>query len=184
MIYDANPPYEILQNRLIDFGAMHRLRRFARYWDMVGNSGNFVETTPLIWSSDPGSQTGQLAAAKRASGSPFHQFLRWSEWLHGKTRRTDSIALARLMQLLFEFLTQERGLDAKTVACSLWNDYRRGGRRDKPVFLKDLLDEENHGTQPGEPIPNLPKRQARHTRPVRPSRARLAQEPNKANMGP
>ena len=29
---------------------MQKLRRFARYWDLVGNSGNFVETTPLIWS--------------------------------------------------------------------------------------------------------------------------------------
>ena len=49
MIYNPYPPYEILQNRLIDFSAMQRLRRFARYWDLVGNSGNFVETTPLIW---------------------------------------------------------------------------------------------------------------------------------------
>ena len=50
MIYNPHPPYEILQNQLIDFAAMQRLRRFARYWDLVGNSGNFVESTPLIWS--------------------------------------------------------------------------------------------------------------------------------------
>ena len=49
MIYNPHPPYEILQNKLIDFATMQRLRRFARYWDMVGNSGNFVESTPLIW---------------------------------------------------------------------------------------------------------------------------------------
>ena len=49
MIYQSQPPYEILQNRLIDFATMQRLRRFARYWDLVGNSGNFVDTTPLIW---------------------------------------------------------------------------------------------------------------------------------------
>ena len=50
MIYNAHPPYEILQNRLIDFASMQRLRRFAKYWDLVGNSGNFVATAPLIWS--------------------------------------------------------------------------------------------------------------------------------------
>ena len=50
MIYNPHPPYEILQNKLIDFATMQRLRRFARYWDLVGNSGNFIETTPLIWS--------------------------------------------------------------------------------------------------------------------------------------
>jgi radical SAM superfamily enzyme YgiQ (UPF0313 family) len=50
MVYNPHPPYELLQNRLIDFPTMQKLRRFARYWDLVGNSGNFVETTPLIWS--------------------------------------------------------------------------------------------------------------------------------------
>ena len=49
MVYNPHPPYELLQNRLIDFPTMQKLRRFARYWDLVGNSGNFVETTPLIW---------------------------------------------------------------------------------------------------------------------------------------
>src|SRR5436305_1478243 len=49
MIYNPDPPYEIMQNKLIDFSTMQKLRRFARYWDLVGNSGNFIETTPLIW---------------------------------------------------------------------------------------------------------------------------------------
>jgi hypothetical protein len=34
MIYNPQPPYEILQNKLIDFATMQRLRRFARYWDL------------------------------------------------------------------------------------------------------------------------------------------------------
>jgi len=46
--YHPHPPYEILQNRLIDFATMQKLRRFARFWDLIGNSGNFIETTPLI----------------------------------------------------------------------------------------------------------------------------------------
>src|SRR5580704_3321279 len=49
MVYSQHPPYEILQTKLIDFFAMQRLRRFARYWDLIANSGNFVETTPLLW---------------------------------------------------------------------------------------------------------------------------------------
>jgi radical SAM superfamily enzyme YgiQ (UPF0313 family) len=44
MIYGTNPPYEILQNKLLDFATMQRLRRFARCWDLTGNSGNFLET--------------------------------------------------------------------------------------------------------------------------------------------
>ena len=126
MVYNPHPPYEILQNKLIDFATMQRLRRFARYWDLVGNSGNFIETTPLIWSveqasslspSNPERMTRQAGAC--SNDSPFHAFLHFSEWLHARTGRTDSIALVRLMELLFEFLTGELRLDAKAVAEAL-----------------------------------------------------------------
>jgi radical SAM superfamily enzyme YgiQ (UPF0313 family) len=126
MVYNPQPPYEILQNRLIDYGTMQRLRRFARYWDLVGNSGNFVGSTPLIWSRGE---------------SPFYGFLKWSEWLHGRVGRTDSIALLRLMELLFDYLKNELALEPAATAEVLWRDYQRGGRHDKPGFLKDYLRE-------------------------------------------
>jgi radical SAM superfamily enzyme YgiQ (UPF0313 family) len=145
MVYNPHPPYEILQNKLIDFATMQKLRRFGRYWDMVGNSGNFIESTPLIW----------------RDGSPFHSFMRWSEWLHAKTRRTDGIALMRLMELLFEFLIAEAKQDANEVAGKMWSDYQRGGRHDKPGFMKDYLPAVE--SEPASKIRSaLPKRQARH----------------------
>jgi radical SAM superfamily enzyme YgiQ (UPF0313 family) len=163
MVYDPNPPYEILQNRLIDFTTMHTLRRFARYWDLVGNSGNFLETTPLLWSL-PGQVSALRPAPESAAAqftSPFHGFLRWTHWLHGRIRRTDSIALIRLMELLFEFLTTELRLEPGSVATALWRDYQRSGRRDKPAFLKEFLsDNQSEVLQP--PSLALPKRQARH----------------------
>ncbi len=167
MVYNPHPPYEILQNKLIDFATMQRLRRFARYWDMVGNSGNFVETTPLIWSGfgvppSGGKEATKPAEAGTPNTSPFHTFLRFSDWLHGRTHRTDSIALVRLMELLFKFLTGELKLDAKPVAEVMWRDYQRGSRHDKPCFLKDFLSTDKkvvplHKTKTG-----LLKRQARH----------------------
>ena len=146
MIYNPHPPYEILQNKLIDFATMQKLRRFARHWDLLGNSGNFVSTTPLIWSG---------------GAFPFQSFMRFSQWLHQKLRRTDSIALPRLMELLFDFLTCEVRLEASQVANSLWSDYQRGGRNDRPPFLRKFLPAD-------EAIPTrknkaaLPKRQAKH----------------------
>jgi radical SAM superfamily enzyme YgiQ (UPF0313 family) len=150
MTYNPQPPYELLRNNLLDFPTMQGLRRFARYWDLVSNSGNFLETTPLVWSgADP------------AWRSPFHSFMRWAQWLHARVGRTDGIALVRLMHLLFDYLAGELRLDPKTVAQSLWRDYQRGGRRDKPSFLADYL-------TPGPPQPlapsdrpSIPKRQAR-----------------------
>ncbi len=75
MVYSAHPPYEILQNKLIDFATMQRLRRFARYWDMVGNSGNFLESTPLIWKVGQASSLSKIdqeAGKMLAPPSPFH----------------------------------------------------------------------------------------------------------------
>jgi len=185
MVYNPHPPYEILQNRLINFATLQKLRRFARYWDLVGNSGNFVETTPLIWGN--GGQASRLSPAlPPASGegpapsdacalaeseaggtpaplSPFAAFMRWSAWLHAHTGRTDSIALVRLTELLFEYLTRELKLDPQQTAAVMWGDYRRGGRRDKPGFLKHLLLADDTFASPGRTHSALPKRQARHS---------------------
>ncbi len=152
MVYTPMPPYEILQNKLISFAEMQRLRRFGKYWDIVGNSGNFVETTPLLWSNGSGAQD-----------SPFTGFMAFSDWLYARVRRGDGIALLRLMQLLFEFLTQERGLNPTAVAAALWRDYQRSGHRDKPGFLAGHLPEDTGTAASRRRAAPGPKRQSRHT---------------------
>jgi len=157
MIYSPLAPYEILQTRLISFEVLQQLRRFARYWDLVANSGNFVETTPLIWAS-----AADMPAHAQGQESPFHSFLRFSDWLFAQVGRTDGIALFRLMELVFQFLTRVRGLPPHIVANCLWSDYRRGGRKDKPSFLCPHLPD---GPLPPQATaaPSIPKRQARRT---------------------
>jgi hypothetical protein len=125
MVYNSNPPYELLENRLIPFAEMQRLRRFARYWDLVGNSGNFVTTTRLLW----------------GEGSPYDGFMRFANWLYQQAGRTDSIALARLMELVFAYLNRERGLVPAELASLMLRDYQRGGRREVPGFLQPHLPE-------------------------------------------
>jgi radical SAM superfamily enzyme YgiQ (UPF0313 family) len=120
MVYSPHAPYEILQTRLIDFATMQRLRRFARYWDLIANSGNFVGSTPLIWGED----------------SPFEQFMHLSDWLFQTAGQTHAIALSHLVELMFEYLTRQRGLDPQIAAESLWRDYQRGGRSDRPTVLR------------------------------------------------
>jgi radical SAM superfamily enzyme YgiQ (UPF0313 family) len=145
MVYSAHPPYEILRNRLLDFPTLQRLRRFSRYWDLTGNSGNFVETTPLIW---------------KGGGSPFAAFMRWSDWLCDRVGKRHGIALARLAELLFEYLTAETGLAADSAARSLWGDWRRVGRREKPEFLAAYIADEEE--RPARRRRIGPKRQGRH----------------------
>jgi len=86
----------------------------------------------------------------------------WSGWLHRQVARTDSIALVRLMDLLFRYLTNERKLDPHTTAAALWRDYQRGGRNDKPAFLRDYLPDNLRVEPRPHNARGLPKRQARH----------------------
>jgi radical SAM superfamily enzyme YgiQ (UPF0313 family) len=145
MVYSAHPPYEILQNKLLDFPVMQRLRRFARYWDLVGNSGNFSETTPLLC------QTHKSA---------FAAFMRWSDWLYARIGRQHGIALDRLAQWLFQYLTEECALARVAVAEALWRDWQRAGRREKPAFLAAYLPDAE--VQSPRVKSDTPKRQARH----------------------
>jgi hypothetical protein len=124
MIYSPQPPYEILQNRLIDFATLQRLRRFARYWDLVGNSGRFVETTPLFW-------TG--------GASPFAEFMRFSDWFYAREGRQHGIALPHLVAAVFAWLARERALPPSTVAAALGRDAQRAGSVELPSVVKAHL---------------------------------------------
>jgi radical SAM superfamily enzyme YgiQ (UPF0313 family) len=145
MVYSAHPPYEILRNRLLDFATMQRLRRFARYWDLTANSGNFVETTPLLWSG---------------GAPPFAAFLEWSGWLYERIGRQHGIALEHLAELLFTYLTTRGRAAPRTAARCLWRDWRRAGRREKPAFLAPHLGGEEESS--ARPRSLAPRRQARH----------------------
>ena len=114
MIYNPQPPYEILQNRDLDFAMMQRLRRFARYWDLIANSGRFVETAPLIWKNS----------------SPFREFLALSDWLYAETSSTHGIALPRLARLLEKYLREKKELsDISASATHAQAPGPRAGKR-------------------------------------------------------
>lgn len=115
MIYAPNPPYEILSTRQIPFEQMQRMRRFARYWDIVANSGHFTGTLKLMWQN---------------AASPFAEFLRFSDWLHAKLGRTHQIALHVTAQALFDFLVNEAALDRDLVATTLETDWHRTPSRE------------------------------------------------------
>jgi len=124
MAYSHYPPYEILQNRMVDFADMQRMRRFARYWDLIANSGNFIETRQWIWQD----------------ASPFARFLQLSDTLWSKLKRDHTISLGTLACEVFEFLTRDIGMEPQSVARVMDRDYRRGGRKDPLEFLRPWLD--------------------------------------------
>jgi hypothetical protein len=71
--------------------------------------------------------------------SPFWSFMGFCDWLFGKVGRTHAIALQTLAARLFEYLCEKLGCERRVVAEVMWRDYRRGGRREMPPFLREHL---------------------------------------------
>jgi radical SAM superfamily enzyme YgiQ (UPF0313 family) len=146
MVYSPHPPYEVLQNKSLDFALMQRLRRFSRFWDLIANSGNFLLTAPLIWSN---------------GRSPFWSFLELSDWLFSRAGRQHAIALPRLAELLFDYITNNETADVQHVACALASDYQRGNRPDLPDFLRPHVPAPDRKARQRMVSHALPPRQAR-----------------------
>ncbi len=110
--YNPEAPYNILCTRDIDFDTMQRVNRFARYWDMIANSGRFKNTLPLI-----------------LDDSPFDGFMQLSESLHIAAGSTWKISQQRLFVLIFECLKTRVSIDDSVLFETMEEDYRRTGEK-------------------------------------------------------
>ena len=135
MVFDPYPPYAILATDRIDFGTMQRLTRFARYWDLIANSGRFAHTLPMI-----------------LGDTPFANFFALSDWLYARTDATHRIALERLATLVAQWLRSEGHLP-EVVAAALERDY--AGQINKPHSKAATSKRDKTESA-------LPQRQARH----------------------
>jgi hypothetical protein len=152
MRYNPQPPYNLLSNTDIDFSTMQRLNRFAKYWDMIGNSGRFVHTRDLL-----------------LGRAPFARFLCFSDWLFATTGQTHRIALDRLYTLVFEGLIALFGIDPVVAREVLSRDYFEAGARGAPQFLTrstSVVAQANASSIGVSSAHGTTQRQARHRRDV------------------
>ena len=119
MVYSNTPPYTILSTRDIDFISMQRVKRFARYWDMVANSGRFKHALPLILGIENAQE----------SVSAFKRFLHLSDSFYTREGTTWKIALPRLYKLIYEVLVSELEVAENQVRLSLENDHQRSKQK-------------------------------------------------------
>lgn len=110
--YNPEAPYNILCTRDIDFSTMQRVNRFARYWDMIANSGRFKSTLPLI-----------------LGASPFEGFMLLSDALYQVVGSTWKISQPRLFVLIFESLKAREEIDATVLFETMAGDYGRTGEK-------------------------------------------------------
>jgi len=142
MAYDPQTPYTILQNSTVDFATMQRIKRFARYWDMVANSGRFSLGLKLLL----------------APGPAFRNFLAFSDWLWETTGKTHEFAAEKLVDLVFQHLVQVRLADPQAVRDALLADYLASGARGRPQCLTGVLG----ASAPGVSATAQTERQRRH----------------------
>ena len=81
--FNPLPPFNILSTDRVSFTTMQRINRFARYWDMIGNSGRFKYSLPHI-----------------LSDKPFDDFMAITEWIFTKTGQIHKISLKKLFELI------------------------------------------------------------------------------------
>jgi Protein of unknown function (DUF4080) len=105
MRYNWRPPYNVLATDALTFAETQRLTRLARYWDLIVNSGRFPHTLPHL-----------------LSNLPFERFLAFSDWIYAKTDATHKIAMERLFDLVYEFLTVHTTDTSEAAALSLQED--------------------------------------------------------------
>ncbi len=65
MRYSPDPPYEVLSTSTIDLEEMNRLKRFARFWELIANRGRFKDEMELIASLPTPGPSGQGSMARR-----------------------------------------------------------------------------------------------------------------------
>jgi hypothetical protein len=140
MVFDSAPPYALKESSTVDATTMQRVSRFARYWDLVANSGRFRKTLPLLLAERlPAVEAGGSGAGPGATGSPFHAFLEFSGWLWQRTEKTSGFSPEFLVDVLFDYLCGRCALPGSRVKQVLLEDYLASGARGSPPSLRGLL---------------------------------------------
>ncbi len=134
MIFNPNPPYTVLSTKQMDSQTLFRINRFARYWDMIANSGRFSSTLPAILDK-----------------KPFDNFMALSDWLFETTGQTHKLALPRLFKLIYQYYA-----DTASIKQLLEEDFNKTGI--KSVFTTVVED----SNQNKKNIQTASSRQSRH----------------------
>ena len=119
MRYTPYAPYTVLATDRIAFTTMQRLVRFARYWDLIANSGRFPQALPLL-----------------LGDSPFAHFMALSDWLYATTRKTHQIALDQLFGLVYRGMIECLSVLQTEALIAVEHDFILSGSKVVPAFLK------------------------------------------------
>ncbi len=144
LVFNPNPPFSIVSSDTVDYSAVQFINRYARYWDLIGNSGRFKACMPLL-----------------LADSPFERFAIITRALFEMTGQTHKISLLRLYDLIYKIGEQILGLESDNLIAAIRSDHASSGLKSLPKCLQS--------SSKAAALPNLQKskkshnsRQARH----------------------
>jgi len=144
--FNPNPPFSIVGSDTVQFTDVQFMNRFARYWDMIGNSGRFTKTLPLL-----------------VSDAPFEQFSIVVNEIFERSGQTHKISLLRLFDLVFDIATQTLSLDAEAIQMTIGYDHQQSGLKSRPKCLQYGQKSVQQGSARSQSKKNNASRQARHS---------------------
>ncbi len=106
--FSPHAPYTVLATDRLSFAEVQRLHRYARYWELIGNSGRFAHSRPLL-----------------LGGAPFARFMALSDWLWAHTDATNRLSLERQYALVHRWLHEEGRQPASEIDACIERDRAR-----------------------------------------------------------
>jgi len=156
MVYADQPPFQILRTKTMSFEVLQKMNRFAKFWDLYANSGNFKAVVGLL----------KERAREREDQSFFCEFFAFVEFLSLRHAQSFGISLMSLFESAMAYLGEALQMPLQEARDLVLVDYRETGKIDLPKFLRlpgedvkkaDPLLQKNTSSSS-----NLPKRQQRH----------------------
>jgi len=149
LVFNPNPPFSILSSDVIDYQSVQKINRFARYWDLIGNSGRFKNTLGLLLGEQP-----------------FNSFAVLTDSLFARSAQTHKISLLRLYDFVFDIGIEDLQLEATILRNAIDADFKQSGLKSIPVCLRQHGSKQKSTKQNGGSNPQLTvsrnSRQSRH----------------------
>ena len=122
LVFNPNPPFNIVSSDTVDYHAVQQMNRFARYWDLIGNSGRFKHTLGLLLAEQP-----------------FANFSIISRALFDRTGQTHKISLLRLYDLVYAIASGELQLEPNLILPAIQLDFTASGLKSAPRCLAGVI---------------------------------------------
>ena len=108
LVFNAEPPYELLRSDVMDFTVLTRLQRFARCWELVHNRGRFPNTVHALHNA--------------CGGDYFNMYQMLAARIHAEEGKLFAIGLPSMTRHLRTHLAEACGLSAAAADALLAAD--------------------------------------------------------------